>query len=316
MPGGQYTNLREQARGLGIEDHSWPEVARAYAQVNEMFGNIIKVTPTSKVVGDLAIFMVTNDLAPDDVLDPAHDIAFPQSVVDLFKGELGQPLGGFPSDLKAKILKGETPITVRPGSLLDPVDLAQSRADAEGRIHRKLTENELSSYLMYPQIFVDYAAHRREFGDVSVLPTPVFFYGPQIGEEIFIDLEPGKRLILRYLALGEANDKAMRTVFFELNGQPRTIRVLDKSLSADVKIHRKADEAMAGHIAAPMPGLVVSLSVAAGDTVAAGDQILTIEAMKMETTLYTEIAGTIAEIVTGAGDRVEAKDLLVVIEGE
>jgi pyruvate carboxylase len=169
---------------------------------------------------------------------------------------------------------------------------------------------------MYPQVFVDYAAHRRRYGDVSVLPTPVFFYGPQIGEEIYIDLEPGKRLILRYLALGEANEEAMRTVFFELNGQPRTIRVQDNSLSADVKIHRKADVSMPGQIAAPMPGLVVSLSVAAGDAVAAGDQILTIEAMKMETTLYAEIDGTVTEIVTHAGDQVEAKDLLVVIEGE
>jgi len=238
-----------------------------------MFGDIVKVTPSSKVVGDMAIFMVTNDLSPDDVLDPAHEIAFPQSVIDLFKGELGQPLGGFPRDLQGKILKGETPITVRPGSLLDPVDMAQARAGAEKQVHRKLGERDLSSYLMYPQVFVDYAAHRRQFGDVGVLPTPVFFYGPEIGEETFIDIERGKRLILRYLALGEANEDGMRTVFFELNGQPRTIRVQDKSLSAHAKVHRKADEAMPGHVAAPMPGLVVSLSVAAGDTVAEGDQI-------------------------------------------
>ncbi len=316
MPGGQYTNLREQARGLGIEDHRWPEVASAYTQVNEMFGNIVKVTPTSKVVGDMAIFMVTNDLSPGDVLDPAHEIAFPQLVIDLFRGELGQPLGGFPRGLQDKILKGETPITVRPGSLLEAVDLEQSRADAAKQIHRKPTEQDLSSYLMYPQIFVDYAAHRRQFGDVSVLPTPVFFYGPEIGAETFIDIEPGKRLILRYLALGEANDDGMRAVFFELNGQPRNIRIQDKSLSAHLKTHRKADETNAGHLAAAMPGLVVSLLVAAGDNVAAGDRILTIEAMKMETTLYAEIDGKIAEIVAGAGDQVEAKDLLVVIETE
>ena len=314
MPGGQYTNLREQARGLGIEDHRWPEVARTYAQVNEMFGNIVKVTPTSKVVGDMAIFMVTNDLTPADVLDPARDIAFPQSVVELFHGEIGQPLGGFPKDLQRKILKNQEPITVRPGSLLPPVDLEKARAEAEHKVHRKLDDEDLSSYLLYPQVFLDYAAHRRINSDVSVLPTPVFFYGPEIGDETIIEIEQGKHLIVRYLALGEANEKGERTVFFELNGQPRTVRVADKALSANVKVQRKADETQPGHVAAPMPGLVVSLSVAAGDKVTTGDQVLNIEAMKMETTLYAEIDGTVAEIVTGAGERVEAKDLLVVIE--
>lgn len=314
MPGGQYTNLREQARGLGIEEARWPEVARAYAQVNEMFGDIVKVTPTSKVVGDMAIFMITNDLTPDNVRDPSHDVAFPQSVIDLFRGDLGQPYGGFPEALQAKILKGETPTTERPGAHLPAVDLEAARAEAEQKVHRHLNDFDLASYLMYPQVYTDYAAHRRQFGDVGVLPTPVFFYGPEIGEETFIDIEQGKRLILRFLALGEANEEGERTVFFELNGQPRTVKVQDKSLSSNARVHRKADETNAGHVAAPMPGLVVSLSVAAGETVEAGDQILTIEAMKMESTLYADTGGTVSEIVTSAGTRVEAKDLLVVIE--
>lgn len=314
MPGGQYTNLREQARALGIEDARWPDVAQAYAEVNEMFGDIVKVTPTSKVVGDMAIFMVTNDLTRDDVLDPSRDIAFPQSVIDLFRGDLGQPHGGFPETLQAKILKGESPNTERPGAHLPEVDLEAAREEAEQKVHRHLDDYDLASYLMYPQVYTDFAAHRRQYGDVGVLPTPVYFYGPEIGEEIFIDIEKGKRLIVRFLALGEPNEEGERTVFFELNGQPRTVKVPDKSLSSSARVHRKADEANAGHVAAPMPGLVVSLSVAAGDTVAEGDQILTIEAMKMESTLYADTAGTVGEIVAGAGTRVEAKDLLVVIE--
>ncbi len=176
MPGGQHTNLREQARGLGIEDARWPEVANAYAQVNRMFGDIVKVTPTSKVVGDLAIYMVTNELTPDDIRDLAKEVAFPQSVVDLFHGDIGQPHGGFPKALQAKILKGETPMTDRPGAHMPAVDLEAARAEAAQKVHRRLDDFDLASYLMYPQVYTDYAAHRRRFGDVGVLPTPVFFY--------------------------------------------------------------------------------------------------------------------------------------------
>ncbi len=316
MPGGQYTNLREQARGLGIEEARWPDVARAYTQVNEMFGDIVKVTPTSKVVGDMAIFMVTNDLTPENVQDPAHDVAFPQSVIELFRGDLGQPHGGFPKALQQKILKGETPMTDRPGAHLEAVDMEAAREEAGQKVHRHLNDFDLASYLMYPQVYADYAAHRRQFGDVGVLPTPVFFYGPEIGEETIIEIEKGKRLIVRFLALGEPNEEGERTVFFELNGQPRTVKVQDKSLSSNARVHRKADETNAGHVAAPMPGLVVSLSVAAGETVEAGDQLLTIEAMKMESTLYADTGGTVAEIVTSAGARVEAKDLLIVIDAD
>ena len=314
MPGGQYTNLREQARALGIDESRWPEVAKAYAQVNEMFGDVVKVTPTSKIVGDMALYMVTNELTPDEVMDSNREIAFPESVVEFFRGHIGQPYGGFPEALQRKVLKGEQPITVRPGSVIPPADLQAARTEAEHGAHRHISDRELASYLLYPAVFTEYATHRRSFGDVSVLPTPAFFYGPAIGDELSIDIERGKTLILRYLALGEANVDGQRTVFFELNGQPRTVKVADHNLAASVRQHPKAEEGNAGHVAAPMPGLVVSLAVAKGDEVEAGQRLLTIEAMKMETALYAENAGTVNEVVAAAGTRVDAKDLLLVLD--
>ena len=315
MPGGQYTNLREQARGLGIGEARWPEVARAYAEVNLMFGDVVKVTPSSKVVGDMALYMVANDLTPEHVMDGGREIQFPQSVVDFFHGDVGQPYGGFPQVLQKKILKDRVPLSGRPGKTLAPVDLIAVRAEAERKLYRRISDAELASYLMYPTVFIDYAEHRRKFGDVAVLPSPAFFYGPEVGEELSIDIERGKTLVVRYLATGDANEEGRRTVFFELNGQPRTVRVDDKALAHEAPAHRKAEEGNPAHIAAPMPGLVVSFSVARGDRIAAGDRLLTIEAMKMETAVYAERAGTVAEIVTPAGTRVDTKDLLMVVEG-
>jgi len=314
MPGGQYTNLREQARGLGIDDARWPEVAQAYAEVNTMFGNIVKVTPTSKVVGDMALYMVTNELSAADVLDPKKDIAFPGSVVEFFHGDIGQPYGGFPEALQKKVLKGKEPLRERPGKVLPPVDLAAKRAELEKRLHRQAWDTELASYLMYPKVFLEYAEHRRAYGDAAVLPTPAFFYGPQVGDELSIDIERGKTLIVRHLAIGEPNEEGERNVFFELNGQPRTVKVLDKSLAAHAPVRRRAAEGDRSHLGAPMPGLVVSVSIAKGQKVAAGDRLLTIEAMKMETTVYAEFDGTIKEIAAPAGTRVETKDLLLVLE--
>ncbi len=314
MPGGQFTNLREQARGLGIDEAHWPAVAQAYTEVNEMFGDIVKVTPTSKVVGDMALYMVTNSLTKDDVLDPDTEISFPESVVEFFHGDLGQPYGGFPPALQKKVLKGREPLTERPGKVLAPVDIEKARAEAGKKVHRQLGDRDLASYLMYPKVFADYAEHRRVYSDLSVLPTPVHFYGPEVGDELSIEIERGKTLIVRHLAIGEPNDDGIRNVFFELNGQPRTVRVQDRTLATTVVQRRKVEDGNEGHVGAPMPGLVVSLSVAKGDKVEAGDRLLTIEAMKMETAVYADRDATVKEIVAPAGTRVETKDLLVVLE--
>ena len=315
MPGGQYTNLREQARALGLDKH-WPEVEQAYAEVNELFGDIIKVTPTSKVVGDMALTMVSGGISAEEVADPEHDLNFPASVVQLFRGELGRPIDGFPAALQRKVLKGEQPLTVRPGAALPPADLVAERREAEKKARRSISENELASYLMYPQVFLDYATHRRRFADISVLPTPVFFYGPELDQEFEFELEPGKTLLVTCLAVGEPDSDGYRTVFFELNGQPRTVRVADRALAGTATAHRKADDAIPGHTGAPMPGLIVGVAVAPGQRVAHGDPLFTLEAMKMESTVYAETAGVVEEIVAGAGQRVETHDLVIVIDAE
>jgi pyruvate carboxylase len=314
MPGGQYTNLREQARSLGLDDYRWPEVAQAYSEVNEMFGDIVKVTPTSKVVGDMAIAMVTSGLTRDAVLDPAVEIAFPDSVVHLFHGDLGQPSGGFPAGLQRKVLGGAAPLNVRPGELLPPADLEAERRIAEAKVGRAITERELASYLMYPKVFVDYAADRSAFGDISALPTAVFFYGMDPGQEINIDLERGKTLIVRYVTASDPHEDGTRTVFFELNGQPRPIRVADRSQVAKRPPRRKAEPGNVGHAGAPMQGIIGTVPVHVGQKLSKGDALLTLEAMKMETTLRAERDGVVKEILARPGLQVDIKDLLVVFE--
>jgi len=315
MPGGQFTNLYEQARSMGLEAR-WPEVARAYADVNELFGNIVKVTPSSKVVGDMALFMVSNELTKDDVLDPNRDIAFPNSVVEFFRGELGQPTGGFPEQLQTKVLKGEEPLTQRPGAVLEELDLEAERQTLESKIKREANDRELASYLMYPAVFLDYAKHQHDYGDTCVVPTPPFFYGPNVGEEINLDIEAGKRLIVTYQAMSEPDEEGRRTIFFELNGQPRTVSVQDKALAPQGRAHVKADEADPGQIGAPMPGMIVGVGVQKGETVDAGDRLFTIEAMKMETAVYAPYGGQITDVVLGPGTRVEQHDLVVAMDTE
>jgi pyruvate carboxylase len=314
MPGGQYTNLREQARSLGIDEYRWPEVANAYAEVNEMFGDIIKVTPTSKVVGDMAIMMVTSGLTRQAVLDPDVEIAFPESVVQFFRGDLGQPLGGFPAALQKKILGTQAPLSVRPGELLAPADLSAERAAVESKIGRTVSDYELASYLMYPKVFTDYAADRAAFGDVSRLPSAVFWYGMQAGQEITIDLERGKTLIVRFITTSDPNEDGTRTVFFELNGEPRHIRIVDRSQVAQAPARRKVEPGNAGHVGAPMPGTIATVSVHLQQSLLRGDVLLTLEAMKMETTVRAERDGLVKEILARPGMQVDAKDLLVVLE--
>ena len=311
MPGGQYTNLREQARAMGLE-HRWPEISRAYAEVNRLFGDIVKVTPTSKVVGDMAIFMVANDLKPEDVANPDKDIAFPESVISLFKGELGFPPEGFPQALQAKVLKGEAPLAGRAGDFMPPVDLDAKRKELEHAIGRQASDTDLASYLMYPKVFRDYAEHRREFGDVSLLPTSPFFYGLQEREEISVDLDKGKTLVVRQTARTEAADEeGMVRVFFELNGQPRTSRIAKAGAAAVTKAHPKADAANPAHVGAPMPGMVVTVAVKPGQKVSKGSPLLSIEAMKMETVLSADAEGTIKAVHVKPGEVIAVKDLLV-----
>jgi pyruvate carboxylase len=281
--------------------------------VNLMFGDIVKVTPSSKVVGDMALMMVSQDLTVADVENPARDIAFPDSVVSMLRGDLGQSPGGWPEAIQKKALKGDRPITVRPGSLLKPADLSASRRDVEEKLGRKLSEFEFASWLMYPKVFSDFAAAQETYGPVSVLPTPVYFYGMRPEDEIFVDIEKGKTLVVRCLAVGEADDKGMVTVFFELNGQPRRVKVPDRAHGGSAaRARRKAEPGNEAHVGAPMPGVVSTLAVNAGQPVKAGDVLLSIEAMKMETALHAERDGTVAEVLVRTGDQIDAKDLLIV----
>ena len=313
MPGGQYTNLREQARALGIEHH-WPEVAEMYARVNELFGDIVKVTPSSKVVGDMALYMVTSGLTPEDVENPDKDIAFPDSVVSMFRGDLGHPPGGWPEALQRRILKGQAALTERPGASLPPADLEAERAAAAEKVGREISDSELASYLLYPKVFTDYARHRQEYGNVAVLPTPVFFYGPDDNREMAVDIQQGKTLVVRYQAISEADEQGQRNVFFELNGQPRVVKVPDRALAPKAAARPKAQEGNPAHVPAPMPGLVVSVAVHPGQQVSKGDGLLAIEAMKMETAIQAERDGVIGEVVVNVGSQVDAHDLLVTFQ--
>jgi pyruvate carboxylase len=313
MPGGQYTNLREQARALGIAEARWPEVAATYADVNALFGDIVKVTPTSKVVGDLALLMVSSGLSREQVLDPGTEVAFPESVVQLFRGELGQPHGGFPAALQKKVLKGTAPLSGRPGATLPAVDLEAARARVQRELPRPATDEDLASYLMYPRVWLEYARERALYGDPGILPTPVFFYGMEPGQEISVDIERGKTLIVRYLASSEPHDDGTRTVFFELNGQPRSVRVADSGQVARRAPPRKVEEGNATHVGAPMPGTVASVAVVPGSKVARGELLLTLEAMKMETAVRAPAAGEVTEVLVRAGQAVEARDLLLIV---
>ncbi len=313
MPGGQYTNLHAQGRALGLEDR-WREVCRTYAQVNAMFGDIVKVTPSSKVVGDLALFMVANNLTPDEVVNGTRELAFPESVVEYFEGRLGQPPGGFPEKLQKRVLRGRPAIEGRPGASLPPTDLAATKTTLEQQIKRPVDARELASFLMYPRVFPDLAAHQARYSDTSVLPTPVFFYGMEPGEEVAFDIEKGKTLIVKYLAVGDPHEDGTRMVFFELNGQPREVSVQDRSLAGSVVQRKKASPGDRLQVGAPMPGLVSRVLIAPGEEVAAGQKLFTLEAMKMETTLYAEQKGRIAEVLVHPGTQVEAGDLLLRFE--
>jgi pyruvate carboxylase len=316
MPGGQYTNLRQQAKSLGLEDR-WNDIADMYAQVNQLFGDIVKVTPSSKVVGDMALFMVTNGLSAMDVLMHDKKLNFPKSVVEMMQGAIGFPQDGWPKVLQKIILDsaGAKAIKGRAGAHLPPANFAQVGKDVAGKTDADARDVDVVSYLMYPQVFTDFQKHLRQYGDTSVLPTPAFFYGLAAGEEISIEIESGKTLIVKYLTTGDARDDGTRTVFFELNGQPREVVVNDRSREATAKKQPKADPDNPNHVAAPMPGKVSSVSVKKGATIKAGERLLSIEAMKMETAVYSPRDASVGDVLVNPGSVVSAGDLLIVLEG-
>ncbi|UJQ93762.1 pyruvate carboxylase [Mariluticola halotolerans] len=313
MPGGQFTNLKEQARSLGLESR-WHEVAQTYADVNQMFGDIVKVTPSSKVVGDMALAMVSSGLTRADVEDPNRDVAFPDSVVGFFAGDLGQPPGGFPKELQKKVLKGKKPLAERPGSYLEPVDLEAERKTIAEELDMEIDDFQLASYLMYPKVFTEFMRAQDTYGPTSVLPTPVYFYGLEPGSELLVDLRKGVTLVIQLQGRAETNEKGMVRVFFELNGQPRAVAVPDRAKAGDIVARAKAEAGNAKQIGAPMPGVISTLAVKTGQEVVAGDVLLSIEAMKMETAIHAEVDGVVAEVTVKPGDQIDAKDLLVRFE--
>jgi len=314
IPGGQYTNLREQATALGL-GHRWREVERMYAEVNQLFGDIVKVTPSSKVVGDMTLLLMAKEMRPKDVLalNEKHDMPFPNSVVEMFSGALGVPPGGWPRRLQKIILNGRTPLKGRPSASLPPADFEQEQKHLEEKTGHAVRRDDLLSYLLYPEVFAKFDRFRQTYSDVSVLPTPAFFYGLKSGEEITVEIESGKTLIIKFLTFSEPHPDGTRTLFFELNGQPREITVRDKSLRVTERAHPKADPADPGQVAAPTAGVISSVAVQANHAVERGAKLLTLEAMKMQSNIYAPVSGRIAKLLVTPGQQVEAKDLLVTI---
>lgn len=310
MPGGQYTNLYQQAKSLGLANQ-WTEICRAYAQVNLMFGDIVKVTPSSKAVGDMALFMVANRLTPESILEGGRELAFPESVIELLGGAMGFPEGGFPKRIQEIILRDRKPFTARPGETLPPADFDKIGESLKSTLRREPTRREKLSSVLYPKVFDDFAKHVVAYSDTSIFPTPVFFYGMNTGEEISIDIESGKTLIIKYLTMSEPHADGSRNVFFELNGQPRDVTVIDRSLEPTEKHAVKADPNDQSQIGASMPGMVVTVAIQPGDSVKKGQKLLTVEAMKMETTISAERDGKIAEVHVKPGSQVSTGDLLL-----
>jgi pyruvate carboxylase len=314
IPGGQYTNLHEQARALGL-GHRWREVERKYAEVNQLCGDIVKVTPSSKVVGDLTLFLMAKDMQPKDVLrlDQTHDLPFPNSVVEMFSGALGVPPGGWPRKLQKIILRGRAPLKGRPSASLPPVNFDQEQKQLQQKIGHAIRRDDLLSYLLYPEVFSKFDRFRQSYADVSVLPTPAYFYGLNSGEEITVEIESGKSLIIKFLTSSEPYPDGTRTLFFELNGQPREITVRDKALRVTERTHPKADPADPGQVGAPTAGVISSVAVQVNHAVERGEKLLTLEAMKMQSNIYAPVSGRVAKVLVTAGQQVEAKDLLVAI---
>ncbi|MGC6767614.1 pyruvate carboxylase [Enterococcus sp. LJL128] len=310
MPGGQYSNLQQQAKAIGLGDR-WDEIKKMYRTVNLMFGDIVKVTPSSKVVGDMALFMVQNDLTEEDVYAKGAELSFPESVVTFFQGDLGQPAGGFPKELQRVILKGRPAFTERPGSLAEPVDFDKVRQELAEKIGFEPKHEEVLSYLMYPQVFLDYQTSYQTFGDVTLLDTPTFFNGIRLGETVEVQIERGKTLIIRLDEIGEPDIEGNRTLFFNLNGQRREMVIKDNSIKSNVQTKRKAEPTNKGHVAATMSGSVLQTLVKKGDKVKKGDPLMITEAMKMETSLEAHFDGVVEHVYVTEGEAISSGDLLM-----
>jgi pyruvate carboxylase len=314
IPGGQFTNLREQAVAMGL-GHRWREVEKTYAEVNQLFGDIVKVTPSSKVVGDMTLFLMAKEMKPADLLklDEKHDVSLPNSVVEMFSGVLGVPPGGWPKTLQKIILRGAAPIKGRSSANMRAANFEQEHAALEKKLAHSLRRDDVLSYLLYPDVFTKFDKFQQTYSDVSVLPTPPFFYGLKSGEEITVNIESGKTLIVKFLTIGDPHPDGVRTLFFELNGQPREVNVRDRALRVVERSHPKADPADQGQIGATTAAVVSSVSVQANQTVERGAKLLTLEAMKMQSNIYAPITGKITKLLVSPGQHVEAKDLLVTI---
>ncbi|WP_405205527.1 pyruvate carboxylase [Aquimarina sp. LLG6339-5] len=317
IPGGQYSNLKPQAQGLGLADR-FHEITKMYGEVNTLFGDIVKVTPSSKVVGDMAQYLVSNNLTIEDVKERGETISFPQSVVSLFKGELGQPEGGFPKDLQKSILKDQKPFTNRPNAHLEPVDFETEFKDFvkvfKKGMGRELDITDFLSYKLYPKVFTGAYNHHLKYGNVMNIPTKNFFYGMTPGEEIIIELDRGKILLIELISIGEPHDDGMVTVFFKVNGQTRNVEIKDNSIKVDKIVHAKVDKADAKQIGAPLQGSLSSVLVKNGQEVKKNDPLFIIEAMKMETTITANEDAIVKKIVLKSGTMVEADDLVIVLK--
>jgi pyruvate carboxylase len=310
IPGGQYSNLIVQVEAMGLLDR-WEEVRKMYKEVNNALGDIIKVTPSSKVVGDLALFLVRNDLTVNDLYTKGETLSFPDSVVSFFKGMLGQPVGGFPSDLQEIVLKNEKAIKCRPGELLKPYDFENAKKALEKEFGKEFSDEELISFALYPQVFKDFVKFTDEFGNPIVLDSKSFFYPLRKEEEISIDIEEGKTLIIKYLGISEPDTKGERRVYFELNGQPRNVAIKDNTLTDIIKSNTKGDISDPKQICATMPGKITKINVKPNDKVKKGDILLITEAMKIETKIAASVDGKVEEILLSEGDKIEAGDLLI-----
>jgi pyruvate carboxylase len=314
IPGGQYTNLHGQASAMGL-GHRWREVEKMYARVNQLFGDIVKVTPSSKVVGDTALFLMAKEMTPEDLLklDEHHDLSLPNSVVEMFSGFLGVPPGGWPKKLQNIILRGAAPMRGLPSDNLPPANLDYENQALEKKLGHPIRRDDLLSYLLYPDVFLKYDKFQQTYSDVSVLPTIAFFYGLKSGEEITVEIEPGKTLIVKFLTSSDAHPDGTRTLFFELNGQPREVAVRDRALRVVERAHPKADPADPGQVPAPTAGIISGIAVQLNHPVERGAKLLTLEAMKMQSNIYAPISGRITKLLVASGQHVEAKDLLVTI---